>query len=205
MTMPHGRTILAFSLGCAALLGISVLSIIDAAAADAAGPAVVLDTTAGPIIIELDAARAPISTENFLKYVDAGFYDGLIFHRVIPGFMIQGGGFDEQLREKSEGMRPPIRNESGRGLSNQRGTIAMARTNDPNSATSQFFINLVDNANLDDYGGGYAVFGKVVAGLDAVDAIARVPTGRKNSSMGPLENVPLKPVVIKTARRKANP
>jgi peptidyl-prolyl cis-trans isomerase A (cyclophilin A) len=110
--------------------------------------------------------------------------------------MIQGGGMNEQLQEKPTG--PPIRNESGNGLSNRRGTLAMARTNDPNSATAQFFINLVDNTTLDSYGGGYAVFGKVIAGMDVVDKIAQVPTGRK----GPHDDVPQKPVVIKSARRK---
>ena len=118
----------------------------DASAADSPDhPVVVLDTTAGPITLELDRAKAPITVDNFLKYVDAGFYDGLIFHRVIPGFMIQGGGINEQLQEKTEGLRPPIQNEARNGLSNVRGTIAMARTPNPNSATSQFFINLVDN------------------------------------------------------------
>jgi cyclophilin family peptidyl-prolyl cis-trans isomerase len=171
----------------------------DAAAADAAdSPVVVLDTTAGAITVQLDRTKAPVTVDNFLKYVDSGFFDGLIFHRVIPDFMIQGGGMDEQLQEKTAGARPPIVNESGKGLSNRRGTIAMARTNDPNSATSQFFINLVDNASLDSYGGGYAVFGKVIAGMDVVDAIARVPTGRK----GPHADVPQKTIVIKSARRK---
>jgi peptidyl-prolyl cis-trans isomerase A (cyclophilin A) len=167
-----------------------------APAADPAdSPVVVLDTTAGPITVQLDRT-APVTVDNFLKYVDSKFFDGLIFHRVIPDFMIQGGGMDEQLQEKPTG--PSIVNESGKGLSNRRGTIAMARTNDPNSATAQFFINLVDNPNLDNYGGGYTVFGKVIAGMDVVDKIARVPTGRK----GPHADVPLKPIVIKSARRK---
>jgi peptidyl-prolyl cis-trans isomerase A (cyclophilin A) len=192
---------------CGALLGLSALSITEASAADSPDhPVVVLDTTAGPITVELDRTKAPITVDNFLKYVDAGFFDGLIFHRVIPGFMIQGGGFNEQLQEKSEGMRPPIQNEARNGLSNVRGTIAMARTPNPNSATSQFFINLVDNrSNLDPNpeSAGYAVFGKVVAGMNAVDMIARTPTGRKNSpSAGPLGDVPLQPIVIKSARRK---
>ncbi len=162
-------------------------------------PVVVLDTTAGEITIELDREKAPITVDNFLKYVDDKFYDGLIFHRVIPTFMIQGGGFDSQLQEKQEGKRAPIRNESGNGLSNTRGTIAMARTNDPNSATCQFFINRVDNPNLDTYGGGYAVFGKVTAGLDVVDKIA---LGRTTVRSG-MRDVPVDPVVIKSARRKA--
>jgi peptidyl-prolyl cis-trans isomerase A (cyclophilin A) len=167
-----------------------------AAAEPADSAVVVLDTTVGPITVQLDRAKAPITVDNFLKYVDSGFFDGLIFHRVIPGFMIQGGGMNEQLQEKATGA--PIRNESSNGLSNRRGTLAMARTDDPNSATAQFFINLVDNTPLDSYGGGYAVFGKVVAGMDVVDKIAAVPTGRK----GPHENVPQKPIVIKSAKRK---
>ena len=144
--MRQGRTTLAYYGCCAALLGLCALSMADASAADSAdNPVVVLDTTAGPITLELDRAKAPITVDNFLKYVDAGFFDGLIFHRVIPGFMIQGGGFSDKLEEKTEGMRPPIQNEARNGLSNIRGTIAMARTSNPNSATSQFFINLVDN------------------------------------------------------------
>jgi len=188
--------------GCAALLGLYVLSMADAAAADNdPNPQVVLDTTAGPITLELDRARAPITVDNFLKYVDAGFYNNLTFHRVIPGFMIQTGGMDDHMREKEEGARPPIPNEAKNGLSNLRGTIAMARTSDPNSASSQFFINLVDNArSLDPQPGsaGYAVFGKVLAGMETVDAIAGVPTGRK----GPHDDVPQKPIYIKSARRK---
>lgn len=189
-----------FYVGCAALLGLCVLSMTDAAAADPDNsPVVVLDTTLGPITLELDRTRAPISVDNFLKYVDAGYYDSLIFHRVMPGFMIQGGGLDDQMRDKTEGERPPIQNESRNGLSNLRGTIAMARTNDPNSATSQFFINLVDNKSLDTLGGGYAVFGKVIDGMKVVDEIAKAPTGRK----GPHEDVPQKPIYIKSAKRKA--
>ena len=161
-------------------------------------PLVVLDTSFGPITIELDQEKAPITATNFLKYVDDGFYDNLIFHRVIPRFMIQGGGFDEQMREKSEGQHGKIKNESGNGLSNVRGTIAMARTPDPNSAQNQFFINLVDNKNLDNYGGGYAVFGKVIDGMDVVDKIANVRTTTRK-----LPDVPAESVIIKTARRKA--
>ena len=172
--------------------------------ADEKHPVVVLDTTAGEITIELDQEKAPISVDNFLKYVDDKFYDGLIFHRVIPTFMIQGGGFDSQLREKDEGKRAPIRNESGNGLSNTRGTIAMARTPDPNSATCQFFINRVDNLFLDSSGGGYAVFGKVTAGMDVVDKIATAPKATRRDAGGrPMQDVPVDPVVIKSARRKA--
>jgi cyclophilin family peptidyl-prolyl cis-trans isomerase len=161
-------------------------------------PIVVLDTSLGPITLELDAEKAPITVENFLKYVDAGFYDNLIFHRVIPRFMIQGGGMDENMNEKEQGRRAPIKNESENGLSNVRGSIAMARTRDPNSATCQFFIDLVDKKELDTAGGGYAVFGKVSDGMDVVDKIAKVDTGNR----GVHQNVPIKPVVIKSARRK---
>ncbi|MCU0669107.1 MAG: peptidylprolyl isomerase [Myxococcota bacterium] len=157
---------------------------------------VVLETNLGNIEIELDAEKAPLSTENFLAYVDSGHYDGTVFHRVIPGFMIQGGGFDAALAQKAT--RGPIKNESGNGLSNARGTIAMARTNDPNSATAQFFINTVDNDFLNKPP-GYAVFGKVVVGLDVVDKIAAVKTGSK----GPFsQDAPVEAVVIQKARRK---
>lgn len=145
---------------------------------EAAGPKVLMKTSLGDIVIELDAAKAPITTANFLSYVDKKFYDGTIFHRVIDNFMIQGGGFalqDEKLVEKENG--DGIQNEGQNGLKNLRGTIAMARTNDPNSATSQFFINVVDNAMLDfPNNGGYAVFGKVVKGMDVVDQIKSVAT-----------------------------
>ena len=166
-------------------------------------PIVVLDTTLGEIVLELDAEKAPITVENFLKYVDDKFYDGLIFHRVIPTFMVQGGGHDAQLREKSEGVRPAILNESRSALSNLKGTIAMARKPDPNSATCQFFINRVDNPQLDRAGGGYTAFGKVVAGMDVVDKIAQ---GRTTSRVGPdgsqMDDVPVEAVVIRSARRK---
>jgi len=168
------------------------------AQADDKHPVVVLDTSFGPITLELDAEKAPITVENFLKYVDSGFYDNLIFHRVMPRFMIQGGGLDADLKEKEEGKRASVKNESGNGLSNVKGTIAMARTDDPNSATCQFFINLVDNVPLDTHGGGYTVFGKVKAGFDVVEKIAAVDTGNRP----PHRNVPIKPVVIKSAKRK---
>jgi peptidyl-prolyl cis-trans isomerase A (cyclophilin A) len=185
---------------CGLILGVGACLALSAPAS-AQGtsdkPRVVLDTTAGKITLELDPQKAPITVENFLKYVDDGFYDGLVFHRVIPRFMIQGGGMNDQIKEKREGVRAPIKNESGNGLSNERGTIAMARTNDPNSATCQFFINHVDNPNLDNFGGGYAVFGKVVDGMDVVDAIAKVETTTK----GPHQDVPVKPIYIKSATR----
>jgi cyclophilin family peptidyl-prolyl cis-trans isomerase len=160
-------------------------------------PTVVLDTSKGPITLELYPDKAPITVENFLKYVDDGFYDNLIFHRVIPGFMIQGGGMTDQMREKQENKRAPIKNESGNGLTNTRGTIAMARTSDPNSATCQFFINHKDNPSLET-GAGYAVFGKVTQGMDVVDAIAKVSTTNRNGH----GDVPVTPIYIKSAKRK---
>lgn len=184
-----------------AFFGLMALTAVDAVAADE-NPVVLLDTSAGPITIELDKAKAPISVENFLKYVDEGFYDGLIFHRVIDGFMVQGGGMDDKMGEKTKGAHAPIKNEASNGVSNKRGTLAMARTNNPDSATSQFFVNLVDNAKgLDPRPGsaGYSVFGHVTEGMDIVDAIAKTPVGRK----GPHDDVPVKPIYIKSAKRKA--
>lgn len=157
---------------------------------------VLLQTSEGDIYIDLNEEKAPITTENFRQYVEDGYYDGTIFHRVIPGFMAQGGGYDIDFKEQET--REPIKNESDNGLSNLRGTIAMARTNEPDSATSQFFINLVDNERLDNksYRPGYAVFGKVVRGMDVVDGIAEIPTG----PAGPFrQNVPEKPVIIEDA------
>jgi peptidyl-prolyl cis-trans isomerase B (cyclophilin B) len=161
-------------------------------------PRVVLETTLGNVTIELDRAKAPMTTKNFLAYVEAGFFDGTIFHRVIPDFMIQGGGFSAEMRQKTT--EAPIMNEADNGLKNDRGTIAMARTMDPHSATGQFFINLKDNAFLNftaqnTQGWGYAVFGAVVEGLDVVDKIAAVKTG----NAGPHQNVPLDAVVIEKA------
>jgi len=183
-------------LGLGACLSLSTV----AGQGSAEKPVVVLDTSLGAITLELYPDKAPITVENFLKYVDEGFYDNLIFHRVMPGFMVQGGGMTDQMVEKSQGKHQPIKNESSNGLSNDRGTIAMARTADPNSATCQFFINHVDNPNLNTYGDGYTVFGKVIDGLDVVDKIAKVPT----TTRGPHENVPLKPVYIKSAKRKTS-
>jgi len=164
---------------------------------EAKNPTVSLSTSKGDLTVELFAQDAPISVQNFLQYVDDGFFDGTVFHRVIPGFMIQGGGMDAGMRQKTT--RPPIANEAANGLKNTRGTLAMARTSDVNSATAQFFINLTDNAFLDhgtrDF--GYAVFGRVTQGMDVVDAIAKVKTGRK----GPHDDVPVEPVTIQTARR----
>jgi peptidyl-prolyl cis-trans isomerase A (cyclophilin A) len=185
----------------ALVIGLSVCLWAGAVSAqdDDKHPVVILDTSYGSITLELDREKAPITVDNFVKYVEAGFYDNLIFHRVIPGFMIQGGGFNSQLREKQEGQRGTIKNESGNGLSNARGTIAMARTNDPNSAQNQFFINLVDNGRLDTFGGGYTVFGKVTEGMNVVDKIAQVETANR----GPHEKVPVNSVIIKTAKRKS--
>jgi len=161
-------------------------------------PRVALETSLGKIVLELDAEKAPKTVENFLGYVRSGHYDGTIFHRVIASFMIQGGGFDAEMQQKPVGS--PIANEALNGLKNQRGTIAMARTGDPHSATAQFFINTVDNRALDyrsstPQGWGYAVFGKVVEGMDVVDAIEAVPTGAR----GPFRDVPLEPVMIRKA------
>ncbi len=162
---------------------------------------VVIETSLGNIEVELNSEKAPISTENFLKYVDKKHYDGTIFHRVIKDFMIQGGGMDEKMAEKKSDS--PIKNEATNGLQNLRGTIAMARTSVVDSATAQFFINTVDNdflnhkaPNAQQY--GYAVFGKVVSGMDVVDKIRAVPTG--NYQM--YQDVPKTPVVIKSIRRK---
>ena len=160
-------------------------------------PKVELVTTHGSLVLELDPVKAPISTENFLRYVRDGHYDGLVFHRVIPGFMAQGGGYDAEFAEREH--REPIQNESRNGLSNERGTIAMARTNDPHSASSQFFINLVDNYRLDGAPArwGYAVFGRLTDGYEVLDKIAALPTGRG----GPFSSdVPRQPVVIESAR-----
>ncbi|MDI6750717.1 MAG: peptidylprolyl isomerase [Rhodocyclaceae bacterium] len=166
-------------------------------AAAAANPQVELKTSLGVIVLELDAARAPKTTENFLQYVKDGFYDGTIFHRVIDGFMIQGGGMTPDMKEKPT--RASIPNEAKNGLKNVTGSIAMARTRDPHSAAAQFFINVKDNAFLDypgQDGWGYAVFGQVMRGLDVVQKIAKVPTG----NAGFHQNVPLTPVVIESAR-----
>ena len=166
-----------------------------AGAVEAKNPVVAMDTSLGRIKVELFAREAPISVRNFLAYVNKGFYNGTIFHRVINGFMIQGGGFTTDFRQKETD--PPIRNEAGNGLKNDRGTIAMARTGNPDSATSQFFINVVNNSGLNrpsPDGYGYAVFGRVISGMDVVDRIKSVQTGVK---MG-MPDVPETPVVIKS-------
>ena len=168
----------------------------------AANPVVEMQTSEGTILIELYPEQAPQTVENFLEYAKGGFYNGTVFHRVIDGFMIQGGGFTPDMKEKPT--RSPITNEAKNGLKNAAGTLAMARTRDPHSASSQFFINLVNNPRLD-YpsfdGWGYAVFGKVTKGMEVVNKIAQVPTGMA----GPHQNVPLKPVLIQSVRIAAEP
>lgn len=163
-------------------------------------PVVLMETSLGNITIELDQTKAPVSVKNFLSYVDEKFYDGTIFHRVISNFMIQGGGFTADMQQKRA--KAPIKNEAGNGLKNMRGTIAMARTNVVDSATAQFFINVVDNDFLDHQnntpqGFGYAVFGKVTEGMDVVDKIKSVKTGSKMGS----SDVPAEAVVIKSVKR----
>jgi peptidyl-prolyl cis-trans isomerase A (cyclophilin A) len=154
-------------------------------------------TSKGEFTVDLFTAEAPISSENFLAYVDSGHFDGTVFHRVIPGFMIQGGGMTADMKQKPT--RDPIANEAKNGLKNTRGTLSMARTNDINSATSQFFINVADNDFLDNRAGsyGYAVFGKVTSGMDVVDAIVAVKTGNR----GGHQDVPVEPVVIESVTR----
>lgn len=161
-------------------------------------PMVVFETSHGNLTLELFPEEAPITVENFLQYVDDGFYDGTIFHRVIPGFVVQGGGFDEDFRQKET--RAPIKNEADNGLKNKRGTLSMARTQQRDSATSQFFINLADNAFLDhgtrDF--GYAVFAQVTEGMEVVDKIAQARTGNR----GMHQDVPVDDIVVKRAYRK---
>ncbi len=164
-----------------------------------ANPKVELKTSMGSVVIELYPENAPKTVENFLQYVKDGFYDGTIFHRVMPGFMAQGGGFTRNMQEKKT--RPAIRNEAGNGLRNAIGTVAMARTRDPHSATAQFFINVAENDFLDfkspdEAGHGYAVFGRVAAGMDVVERMVKVPT----TTVGPHQNVPRQPIIIESAR-----
>ncbi len=164
-------------------------------------PIVELDTSKGAIKVELLLDKAPETVNNFLQYVDSEFYDGTVFHRVIPNFMVQGGGFDEKFTEKET--NPPVQNEADNGESNLRGTLAMARTSDPHSAGAQFFINVSDDNTFLDHtrkteqGWGYCVFGKVTEGMDSVDAIREVETSRR----GMHQDVPAEPVVIRSIRR----
>jgi cyclophilin family peptidyl-prolyl cis-trans isomerase len=181
---------------------ISIMMMLAVAFAAIAGdnPRVEMDTTKGKIILELYADKAPKTVKNFLAYVDAGFYDGTIYHRVIPNFMIQGGGFTADMKQKKT--QAPIDNEADNGLRNERGTIAMARTSNPHSATAQFFINTKNNDFLNHkgkspQGWGYAVFGRVAEGMDVVDAISKVKTGAR----GPFRDVPSDPVVITRVKR----
>ncbi len=194
MKSNKGMLVVAFAALLAVPLGFGA-----AQAAESKNPVVLLSTTMGDIKVELYPDKAPKTVENFLTYVKAGFYDGTIFHRVIPNFMIQGGGVDKDMNEKKT--RAPIQNEAGNGLKNETGTIAMARTSDPHSATAQFFINVKDNAFLDHrdestQGWGYTVFGKVIDGMDVVHKIEKVPTGQH----GMFRDVPKEPVVIKSAK-----
>jgi peptidyl-prolyl cis-trans isomerase A (cyclophilin A) len=186
--------------GCVALLMSGAVMTMGAAgqAGGAGGkePVVLMKTSMGDVRIRLRPDKAPVSVENFLGYVNKQFYDGTVFHRIIPTFMIQGGGFTADLNKKPTGA--PIKLESMNGLKNTRGTVAMARTNDPNSATSQFFINVVDNPPLDakSEGTGYAVFGEVISGMDVVDKIKAVATTTKSG----MQNVPVDPVTIQSIR-----
>ncbi|MCD6292599.1 MAG: peptidylprolyl isomerase [Deltaproteobacteria bacterium] len=161
-------------------------------------PRVLMETSMGTMVLELYPEKAPITVKNFLDYVDAGFYDGTIFHRVIPGFVLQGGGFNEKMEKKEN--KAPIKNEADNGLRNLRATLSMARTQQINSATSQFFINLKNNSNLDhgDHGFGYAVFAKVVKGISVIDKMA----GVKTTTKGHYQNVPVEPVFIISAKRE---
>jgi peptidyl-prolyl cis-trans isomerase B (cyclophilin B) len=182
------------------LISIVIVLAVSFAAIGGENPRVALETSKGKIVLELYADKAPQSVKNFLVYVDAGFYDGTIFHRVIPDFMIQGGGFTAEMKKKIT--QPPIQNEADNGVRNERGTIAMARTQDPHSATAQFFINTKDNDFLNHkgktpQGWGYAAFGRVVEGMGVVDAISNA----KTVTRGRYRNVPAEPIVITRAKR----
>jgi peptidyl-prolyl cis-trans isomerase A (cyclophilin A) len=157
------------------------------------------ETTLGEFTVELFEKQAPVTVANFLKYIDEGFFDGTIFHRIVPGFVIQGGGFTEDMSQKRT--NPTIKNEADNGLKNERGTLSMARTNDINSATSQFFVNLKNNGALDHSRGnfGYAVFGKVTQGMEVIDQIAAVETARRKGH----EDVPVEAVIMTSVRRLA--
>ena len=183
------------TLALASIALAAIVSVAPAQAQDAAAPKVKLATSMGDIVVQLDPAKAPKTVDNFLSYVKDKHYDGTVFHRVINGFMIQGGGFTPDMQQKPT--KPPIALEANNGLKNDNYTIAMARTGNPDSATSQFFINVKDNAmlNATSEGNGYAVFGKVIAGTDVVDKIKGVATSNK----GPHQNVPTTPVTITSA------
>ena len=196
--MPSTRRTLVASFAIACTLPLAALAQATSSSCTPKGNApmkVKLTTSMGPIVIQLDKDKAPISVDNFVKYVQSGHYNGTIFHRVINGFMVQGGGFTKDMVQKPT--KEPIRNEGANGLKNEAYTISMARTNNPDSATSQFFINVVDNAMLDAVAPkpGYAVFGKVVEGKETVDKIKGVPTGNS----GGHQNVPTTPVILEKA------
>lgn len=205
LTRMPGFSLSAFIIACAASIALSMGSAAQAASSTptegkpmSSTPRVKLQTNHGDIIIELDAEKAPKSVENFLTYVNEGFYDGTVFHRVINNFMVQGGGFDSSMKQKQT--NAPLENEANNGLKNDRYTLAMARTSDPHSATAQFFINIADNDFLNftsptPNGWGYAVFGKVVEGTDVVDKIKSVKTGTK----GFHQDVPTEDVIIEKA------
>ncbi len=207
--MKHGKFIIAMALSVMAGLSVlTVLSTLFALSAPAAhgqttgSQLMRMSTTLGELEIELYPEAAPATVRNFIEYVESGHFDGLIFHRVIPGFVVQGGGFTDDMQQRAT--RPPIANEADNGLKNHTGTLSMARTSDPNSATSQFFINLADNAFLDHtaktvQGWGYAVFAKVVSGMGVVEKIAAQPTG----TTGQFSDVPTEPIVILKAEMPA--
>lgn len=185
------------------ILATTIFMVLTAGPVQAENPVVVLTTSKGTVELELFADKAPASVANFLAYVDAKFYDNTIFHRVIPGFMIQGGGFTVDMQQKPT--QAAVKNEADNKLKNERGTIAMARTSDPHSATAQFFVNVVNNDFLNyrtksAQGWGYAVFGKATAGMDVVDAITKVQTVNR----GRFRDVPSEPVIIQSIRRKEN-
>jgi len=195
------RDLFLIAFGTLVVVGLVVSSFGSASAQQKANPVVMMKTSMGDMAIELYPDKAPETVANFLGYVDSKFYDGLIFHRVISNFMIQGGGFNKDMVRKET--KPSIKNEADNGLSNMRGTIAMARTGDPHSASSQFFINVEDNKPLDfkskanPAGWGYCVFGKVISGMETVDKIRKVPVTTKDI----YENVPVEPVVILGAHK----
>jgi cyclophilin family peptidyl-prolyl cis-trans isomerase len=199
MTLVRRFLVLVLAAGVV-FMGASVCGAAEEKGPQGKNPVVVMETTEGTIRVELWPDKAPETVKNFLSYVDEGFYDGTIFHRVIDGFMIQGGGFTPEMTQKPA--HAPVKNEAAQELKNERGTIAMARTQVVDSATAQFFINVKDNPSLDHrdnspMGFGYAVFGKVVDGMDVVDKIKKVQT----TTTGPHQNVPAKPVVLKSVKR----